>query len=256
MTGSQRGPAAFASDFDGTLYFMRAAPGERFRRADLLAIERFRAGGGLFGLSTGRSLTGVDMATAELDEPPSFDFYILASGALVLDARRRPLRVSRVGRDAVLDIVRFCEPRAQIVIQANDTVYTFGPPLPMQVHIDTIDEVGDDVYGVSMHVGDPAGARGLAADINGRFGDQVEAFPNASNIDVAPRGCSKGTALRFLRERLGIGRLAAMGDSFNDVPMFAGADFSFTLASSPEQVRRAATHVVGGVAEALGVFGV
>jgi len=76
-----------------------------------------------------------------------------------------------------------------------------------------------------------------------------------------PRGCDKGDMLVRLAARLGIdrSRVAAVGDWFNDLGMFAVAGRSFAMGQAPDRVRQAATdHLAatsasgGGVAEALG----
>ena len=261
----------FASDFDGTLYFMHETP--RMRDDDLAAIEGFRASGGLFGVCTGRSLTGVDFAIdafhpEELGRagshercPVTFDFYILASGALVLDRDRRPLAIQRIPPQVSADICQRFDGRCSSVIQANDTVYTFGPTLPMQVHIDDVDQIGPDVYGVSLGTSSRADAHAFADEINRDFGDVVCAYENVRNVDVAPRGCSKGSALASLRQLLGAGCIGAIGDSFNDLPMLREADAAYMMASAPDEVQKHALalgphgEVVDGVAQALDRFG-
>ena len=76
-----------------------------------------------------------------------------------------------------------------------------------------------------------------------------------------PRGCDKGDMLSRLAARLGVdrSRVAAVGDWFNDLGMFATAGRSFAMGQAPDRVRQAATDQLaatsasgGGVAEALG----
>lgn len=68
---------ALASDFDGTLYFK-----DGFKEKDLKAIKEFQDHGNLFGICTGRPLSAI---IEECQGKINFDFYIVASGALVLD---------------------------------------------------------------------------------------------------------------------------------------------------------------------------
>lgn len=77
-------------------------------------------------------------------------------------------------------------------------------------------------------------------------------------------GHSKGTALAWLARHHGIetAEVAAVGDWFNDVPMFEVAGRSFAMAHAPDEVRRAATEQLrasvatgGGVAEAAARLG-
>jgi hydroxymethylpyrimidine pyrophosphatase-like HAD family hydrolase len=75
-----------------------------------------------------------------------------------------------------------------------------------------------------------------------------------------PRGCDKGEMLGRLAARLGLGRgeVAAVGDWYNDLGMFAYSGRSFAMGQAPDAVRSAATDRLrsssatgGGVAEAL-----
>lgn len=75
-----------------------------------------------------------------------------------------------------------------------------------------------------------------------------------------PFGCTKGTALARVAERLGIRHedTCVVGDWFNDVPMFQWAKRSFAMGQAPEAVRltatdslRATAQTGGGVAEAI-----
>jgi hydroxymethylpyrimidine pyrophosphatase-like HAD family hydrolase len=72
-------------------------------------------------------------------------------------------------------------------------------------------------------------------------------------------GYSKGTALVWLARHHGVSpeEVVAVGDWFNDIPMFAAAGRSFVMAQAPEDVKQAATDRLdadsstgGGIAEA------
>ena len=70
-----------ASDFDGTLFFKG-----QFKSDDLKQIRMFQKQGHLFGLCTGRPLSGV---AAPIQGRLRCDFMILSSGALILDRAGR-----------------------------------------------------------------------------------------------------------------------------------------------------------------------
>jgi hydroxymethylpyrimidine pyrophosphatase-like HAD family hydrolase len=72
-------------------------------------------------------------------------------------------------------------------------------------------------------------------------------------------GHSKGTAIGWMARHYGIdaGEVAAIGDWYNDVPMFEAAGRSFAMAHAPDDVKRSATDQLranvqtgGAVAEA------
>lgn len=84
-------------------------------------------------------------------------------------------------------------------------------------------------------------------------------FEGMGGMVVRAPGRTKGTALQTIGAHLGIGveQMVAVGDWFNDVPMFKTVGRSFAMRNCPEEVRACATDQVrselseGGVAEAI-----
>ncbi len=77
-------------------------------------------------------------------------------------------------------------------------------------------------------------------------------------VEVLNPDVNKGVAVRFVAERLGIERdaILAVGDSWNDVPLFRAAAFSVAMGSAPPELRALADASVAdaandGVAEAI-----
>ena len=75
-------------------------------------------------------------------------------------------------------------------------------------------------------------------------------------LEVLPRGASKGAALRFLCDRLGIPRdeVVAVGDQLNDLEMVRWAGIGVAMAHGPAELRRAADLVISSVAELPGLL--
>ncbi|HIS02732.1 MAG TPA: HAD family hydrolase [Candidatus Pullichristensenella avicola] len=80
----------------------------------------------------------------------------------------------------------------------------------------------------------------------------------ADNLEVMMPGVDKGSALKFLAERLGVSpaQVMAFGDNTNDLPMLSYAGASVAMANGEERVRRAARfvaphHAEGGVGKFL-----
>lgn len=239
----------FASDFDRTLYFM-GQPVD-VKPGDLAAIAAFQRQGGLFGVCTGRSLKGVTLA---IGDRVKFDFFILVSGALILDGAMNVLHRRCISRPLLEELCARCR-GYEMVIQANDTVYTFGRPHPLQTKIATLDDIeGGDLYGVSIATGSFEAARRLMEQFNTSYADDLTAHQNAANVDIAPKGCSKGIALKLIRRHFGAERVGGIGDGHNDLPMLDKADMAFTFPYAPEEVRQRACRIVDSVAEALHLF--
>ena len=58
-------------------------------------------------------------------------------------------------------------------------------------------------------------------------------------VDFTPAGVDKGSALERVSDRLNIclDKIAAVGDSYNDIPMFKKCGFSLSIGEAPEQVQ-------------------
>ncbi|WP_054949387.1 Cof-type HAD-IIB family hydrolase [Numidum massiliense] len=76
---------------------------------------------------------------------------------------------------------------------------------------------------------------------------------NEDCLDIMPTGVTKGKGLSQLLDHIGmqVDEMACIGDSYNDVPMFALTPHSFAMANGPEDVRKKAAHTVASVAEAV-----
>lgn len=92
------------------------------------------------------------------------------------------------------------------------------------------------------------------AELLDRFAGQIEAFISDKDcLDVMPLNVSKGTGISRLLETLGLrpDEVACIGDSFNDLSMFALTGHSFAMSGSHPDVRSQADTVVHSVAEAI-----
>lgn len=80
-------------------------------------------------------------------------------------------------------------------------------------------------------------------------------------VEVLDPTVDKGVALQFVAQRLGVAanEIAAIGDSWNDLPLLQAAGVSVAMGSAPPELKEAATAVVAdaahdGVAEALDCY--
>lgn len=64
-------------------------------------------------------------------------------------------------------------------------------------------------------------------------------------VDIHHSAASKGGAIEELKQDLGISKVICFGDSDNDLSMFAMADESYAPANAKQEVREAATAVIG-----------
>ena len=253
MTGAGFAGRAMASDFDGTLFFGiggRAHPLHRFLPRDIEAIRTFRAGGGLFGVCTGRPLGAV---LADAGRDLSFDFAITSSGIPDDDVR------------ALLDATRGQTARPPFIALESGYLVLGGASIPglpkgflkrLRV-VSSVDEAlsmghgGDGVQVISLGFGTQERAARFVAGVGELLGGRVSAFQNLDSVDVVPTGCSKGAGLAVARQQLGLGLVGGIGDSFNDLPLLDEADVAYTFNRAPEAVREGADVLVDDVAGAL-----
>ncbi len=240
---------AFASDFDGTLYFM--FEDEPLKKDDVTAIENFREMGNLFGVCTGRSLRGITDVVEDIE----FDFYILASGALIVDKDLKLISRTCIPYGTMKDIYEKYENDVKIIIQANDTVYCLQEKRPLQIFIQDIEEMKESaIYGLSFGTNSPELAKKIAGEVNECYGDEIVAFANVKNVDIVSKKCSKGKALKIVKDYYGIEQMAGIGDSFNDIPMLEQADFTYTFPYAPKEVQQRVDKIVNTVSEAIEIY--
>lgn len=243
---------ALASDFDGTLYYGDTE--EQFMAADIFNILDFQQRGGLFGLCTGRSLNGVKDMIGNFIRP---DFYILASGALILDGEERIVSRRCLSLDLLRELYEKYRDRAKIVVQAGNDVYSRDERRKGPIRFESFDELKDmPLYGLSFGTGDVQKAAEITNLIHQEYGDVIAAYQNVTHIDLVAPGVSKGNGARIVKEHFQVGRMCGIGDSYNDIPLLEAVDHSFTFSTSPRPVQDAADDVIAGpgISGALGIL--
>ena len=247
----------FASDFDGTLYFYKGATeAERLPPVSVEMIRRYQAAGHLFGLCTGRQVGGLTPFIGGILAP---DFYITSSGANIVDRELKPILKRGVDRGVADALIRAYHPkgyRMTLDIEGDICVFSKMDYPGFYYVISGVDDAPEGlIHQVSIHTESLDDAAAIVATVNERFGDQVQAFQNVVEVDIAPRGCSKGKGVAYLRDYMkqhwGEVRLYGIGDSMNDLPLLEAADVSYTFPYAPEIVQKRATKVVPTIVDAL-----
>lgn len=234
-----------ASDFDGTLFF-----DGKFKTEDIQKIKEFQKQGNLFGLCSGRPFKGIIATT---DGQIDYDFYILCTGALVLNKQQEVIYKNTITPEL---LKRFYEKYMidyKIFIQANFQIYAFEDDVLTGIvrqKITSLEEVEGDIYGISMNTGDENNAKKICQEIIDTF-SELDAFQNKEFIDVVPKGSSKGNGISHLKTALGIQSIAGIGDSYNDITMLDEVNQAFTFSNSPDVVKEHADYIVSSVAEAI-----
>ena len=185
-----------ASDFDGTL-FRGGAISDR----DRMAIAAWRTAGNLFGIVTGRGEELPAYVTGELGL--DIDFAVCGSGSMIFDGIPKLVEaITAPGETAVL---------------LEKEAATLGAEAWGSCRCDG-NTAGFCQFSVRMR--DGAGAAEYARVVNEKY-TQINAFQNGRCVDVVKRGLSKATGIARAAELFGEPDMfiAAVGDSYNDLPM-------------------------------------
>lgn len=246
----------FASDFDGTMYFYLAEEERKLPPENVEMIREYQEAGNLFGLCTGRQVGGLTPFIGGKVFP---DFYITSSGANIVDRELKEIRKKGVDpsvADAILKKYGVEDYRFTLDVEGEICVFK-EMDYPGKYYVVTgVDDLPPGlIHQVSIHTESLEEAARMSAEINEEFGDSVNAFQNVVEIDIAPKGCSKGEGVLFLKEFMrktyGDIRLYGIGDSINDLPLLDASDVSYTFPYAPEVVQEHATKVVETIVDAL-----
>ena len=241
----------FACDFDGTFCFPRREV--HTRPEDIAAVKAFQARGNLFGFCTGRPIGGL---LPYVEGGIRADFYITSSGANVLERDLHPLFSAGIPLDAAQALLSWAAEQnaGRISVHADGEYYALQPmpDMPPCRLVSSLAEISCEMLqNISIRTRDEGRAEALTAALADRFGDAVTPFRNVADIDIVPRGCSKGNGLALMRARYPGCVCYGIGDSMNDLPLAESADVAYTFAYAPEALRRQAKRIVSNVAEAL-----
>lgn len=237
-----------ASDFDGTLFFMKEEV--KFKKADIRAIDAFRKEGNLFGLCTGRTYQGVK---AVMHDEVEFDFYIINTGAVILDKDLNILYEKLLEEGYGEVIYNEYKDKAAVIFQGRYSVHAFNPFYPHQTRISSLDEIEGGIHGLSLGFEKEEEAIEAARNINKKYHGILSAFSNKNFVDVAPFGCSKGQGIDFIKNYFK-DKIAGIGDSYNDLPMLTHSDVSFTFKTSPLDIQEQVDYAVDNIAEAISIL--
>ena len=235
---------ALASDIDGTLVF-----NQQIKKQDREAIEKYQKEH-LFGVCSGRPRCALfDLKQLKLD------FYILSSGAVILDKDLNIIQDFPMKKEIVQQIFNEHHQHAQIILQTGnaDVFYAtlkedYNPKLKV---ISSFKEVEHEIiYGISLIFKDDKTTKKVRFKINQKY-HEVEGFQNRNSVDIVRKGCSKGTGIKIIKDHYQLEKMAGIGDSYNDLPMLKVVDTAFTFKTSPQEIQKQVNYCVNDIAEAI-----
>ena len=233
----------FATDLDGTLVHNK-----KVTETDKEAIAAFQKEN-IFGVCTGRPLS----CLYDVEGIP-FDFYIMCTGALLLDKDRHVIEEHLLDKELVRDIYNHYRDYSNIIVQTESEshfYFTDFIDFPTFTMIKDFEEIKDSkFYSISLVFDTNEEAATFVSDVHDRY-PMVSGYQNTNVIDIVSKGISKGTGVKAIKKHFNADKMLGIGDSYNDLPLFKASDYSFTFHSSPDSLKKEVNDVVSSVSEAI-----
>lgn len=240
-----------ASDFDNTLWFE-----DHMKDEDVKAIHEFQKHGHLFGICSGRSLSGILRPSKPYDI--QYDFFILLSGGLILNKDYEPIFESQIPISLVKDIYEFTGKQNMSIVH-NDVTYHLNTKFQDHIFDHEIHSFNElpftHIQAFSFHYQDHELdlAQKMTHLIIDKYGHQIEAFQNNQHIDLAMKGCSKGKGIQIIEKyfHLSHDHVYGIGDNYNDLPMLDAIQHSYSFDYAPLPVQKHAKTIVSQLSKCI-----
>ncbi|MDQ0113847.1 HAD family hydrolase [Paenibacillus harenae] len=251
------------SDLDGTLL----DHARRIHDRDLAAVRTALDEGFELCIASGRMYSEIKIVMQEFKDRyhaigqngatvRSNDGELLASSVFEPEVSSRILQATR-GFDQFVNFIH-CTDDSFYLKERTDIT------LPYEARILTACTVRGDLETALQkdelrcsklsYLGDLEQLYQLKAELSNQFEGKIETFISDKDcLDVMPVHVSKGIGLSLLIQRLGLhpNEVACIGDSFNDLSMFAITKHSYAMSGSHVDIKNQAGTVIHSVADAI-----
>ena len=260
----------YISDLDGTLLNPRA----RLSEFAVEALNRMKQSGLQFSpvnftVATARTWESVRVVLADILPLPAP--VVLMNGALVYDTRAGKFaKVEYIPENAVRELLRRVRADGQtgfLYSLREGRICPYHEPLERPI-LREFHDTRVKYYGkrfaqtddLALHAGEPIvyfttqdsykNLEPLYLELRGMGGIDCALYtdsylPGNWFLECFSRSASKYNAVRFLREQYGYDKVIGFGDNLNDLPLFAACDESYAVANAREELKAAATGVIG-----------
>lgn len=242
---------ALASDIDGTLFFQDLQGS--YKVNDVIAIKEFQEKGHLFGVCSGRPLCNLDDI-----RKLNLDFYIATSGAVILDRSFHIIEEHPMKKQDAKELFDRYHQDCAIIVQTDskDKFYTTRLDFSCSSTylFNKFEDIQEDkIYGMSIVVDSEEKASWLNEEL-AHFYPHLKGYQNKNSVDIVVKECSKGTAVKRVKELYHIQSIGGIGDSYNDIPLLDDSDYRFTFYSTPNIVQNHAQYLVNHIEEAIHIM--
>lgn len=254
----------FAIDMDGTLLNTNSDISEK----NIEAIKELNKAGIKTVLTSGRVSSSVDYFNEKIgiDNP-----MVANNGAVIKLSKDEVLATHPLDDDELINLLDFCDKNEfSFNFYDSNTFYTNRLIIERLNHLKIDSNYGMnyqcDIYvssnpykelkrrkhmankmlisGLDSH---PYGQEKAVKIIEDRFLDELYVTSSGFGfIEIMHKNVDKWSSILELAEFLGINsnEIAAIGDSYNDLPMIENSEISFAMGNANKSVKNAASHVV------------
>ena len=241
-----------ASDYDDTLYDKKFSISPENREA----VDYFLREGGIFTISTGRSLKNFSIQM-ELEHLPVNAPVILANGAAIHDFSTGETLWQRTLPPAVAGhLEEVCAAFPRLGFEAyhqeadgDESVYTFRANAATEKHLKRCHLTGVPreirdmplpwIKVILQHMDTDYLMQAEDYMLTRWAGDYEITFSNPYLLELTAKGANKGLCVQWVAERMGVDRshIYCVGNGINDIPMLAVSAIPFAPADCYDEVK-------------------
>lgn len=241
------------SDFDGTLFRSNHTISELTKQT----ITRFVENGGLFAISTGRTLQSILPIARNLGLKGVLACF---NGSVIADIETGNVLFEK--RHSVEDTIEICQYLEELQVYTivfDMAEYYVKEESELLEYYQKI--TGTTAKLTEKNLSEFVREKGVACvkslcivgeekrdfylqKMREKFGDKYYLTSGGRHlIEICPLGCTKGTAVKYLAESYGLTSddVLAVGDGLNDLPMLQSAGLSFAVANAETALKENAT---------------
>ena len=254
----------YISDLDGTLLGKDATLGSE----TITGLNRLISNGINFTVATARTSATVVQMLSETDISLP---VILMNGVCIYDIKKQEYivteKISNKGKRVLLDVIRQYIGTGFVYTIDNNQLSTYFENDDSPAAKSFIEE-RERIYGKKFTKVDSFEACYDKSIVYYSIDDKQKKLTEACNelkkcddlhvefyrdiyntdhwyLEVCSSAASKKNAVIKLRKLLGAERVISFGDNLNDIPMFEASDESYAVGNAKEEVKQAATGVIG-----------
>ena len=153
------------------------------------------------------------------------DYMIAGTGSIIADSHQQILHEEPVSFTAIKKIINEYASDIPLTVHTKDNVFSCNQKKQYNLPTTPISSIDllktEKLYGMSFHFKDNKSAKAFADWLEKSDHQEVRAFVNIQDVDMACRDCSKGNAMNILCQKLGFmhEQIYAIGDAENDIDM-------------------------------------